>query len=83
MAERFELVSVPAFVFLRAGRPVDTLAGANAPALRSKLLQWASPPAAAPAEAGSSLAERSARLARLIRQAPVMVFMKARTPASC
>ena len=97
VTESYAMVeSVPTFVFLKAGKIVDFLRGADAAALTQKVAQLSRPPiivaqpipvpipSAAPA-AGSASASSSAtaaasdltsRLNALIRQAPVMVFIK-------
>jgi Grx4 family monothiol glutaredoxin len=85
--ERFQLESVPAFLFLHAGSLVDSVMGADVPALHNKVKQHdlsaaiaSEPevPITAPTAAGAAAAPQSLddRLRALTHKAPVMLFMK-------
>ena len=88
LCERFQLESVPAFLFLHAGKLVDSVMGADAPALHNKVKQHdlsaaiaAEPetPIAQPSGAAAAAAAKPPlddRLRALTHQAPVMLFMK-------
>jgi len=82
---RYNVPSVPYFLFFKAGQLVDRLQGANALALSSKVNSLASSPsstaAGAPARpveqaAHSESNDLNARLAALVHSSPVMLFMK-------
>jgi Grx4 family monothiol glutaredoxin len=74
VSERLDVMSVPAFVFLRDGNVTDALFGADAALLVEKTKQHAE---AAPAIASEPLDDR---LRALTTRSPVMLFMKG-TPA--
>ncbi|XP_029959484.1 LOW QUALITY PROTEIN: glutaredoxin 3-like [Salarias fasciatus] len=80
VSERYQVSSVPTFVFFRAGRPVDRLDGAHAPELTKKLRRLAESggeaPPGAPGAPAAPAPDLEQRLKKLIRAAPVMLFMK-------
>ena len=85
-----EVQSVPTFVFLKAGRAVDALEGADGAALTQRVAQHSRPPllvaqpvvvpVPAPSSTGSStdssLASQHSHLASLVCQSPIMIFIK-------
>lgn len=75
VSEKYEIVSVPAFIFFKGGEKVDRLDGAHAPELTKKVQHLAvnEPPAGA-AEGGG--ADLNQRLKKLVNAAPCMLFMK-------
>jgi len=87
VTEKYTVLSVPFFVFIRGGVVVDQLEGVNIPALNEKIVKYnkeapaaTTPQAqtqAAPASAtGNKAASLNGRLEKLINYAPVMLFMK-------
>ena len=85
MTIRYNVPSVPYFLFFKAGQLVDRLQGANALALSTKFNSLASShssiAAGAPARpveqaARSENNDLNARLAALVHSSPVMLFMK-------
>eukprot|EP01114_Cavostelium_apophysatum_P012438 TRINITY_DN2781_c0_g1_i1.p1 TRINITY_DN2781_c0_g1~~TRINITY_DN2781_c0_g1_i1.p1 ORF type:complete len:324 (+),score=94.68 TRINITY_DN2781_c0_g1_i1:84-1055(+) len=82
LTEKFEVNAVPSFIFLKNGKPIDRVDGANAPELASKTSKYAhikeeTQTTAPPTEkATKDPAELIARLGKLVNQAPVMLFMK-------
>jgi len=86
LCDRFDIESVPAFLFLHAGQLTDTLMGASAPDLVGKVREnaiTASIHTEEPSSAASTGAEPTpaalpleARLAALVSRSPVMLFMK-------
>lgn len=75
VSEKYEIASVPTFLFFRAGDKVDRLDGAHAPELTKKVqrLAVAGTPASAPESGPTDLNQR---LKKLINAAPCMLFMK-------
>ncbi|GFU53055.1 glutaredoxin 3 [Trichonephila clavipes] len=63
IGKKYNIASVPAFVFLRNGDVVDNLVGANGPALSKKIEENTKDPI-------------EDRLKKLINKAPIMLFMK-------
>ena len=86
LCDRFEIESVPAFLFLHAGQLTDSLLGATAPDLVGKVRENAitasihneepSSAASAGAEPTPAPVPLDTRLAALVRRSPVMLFMK-------
>jgi len=83
LCERFELESVPAFLFFHGGKLADSVLGADAPSLSSKAKQHnltaelnSGTVQAVPAPAEPAKPPLDERLKALTHQAPVMVFMK-------
>ena len=80
LAERCSVAAVPTFAFLRDGVPIDKVEGADPAALAAKVEEvatkaaaWAAAPAT---EAGGSDTSLESRLAALVKQSYVMLFMK-------
>ncbi|KAM9783064.1 glutaredoxin 3 [Neosynchiropus ocellatus] len=75
VSEKYEIASVPTFVFFKGGEQVDRLDGAHAPDLTKKVQRLAvsGGPATSP-ESGP--ADLNQRLKKLINAAPCMLFMK-------
>lgn len=73
VSEKYEITSVPTFLFFRAGEVMDRLDGANAPELTKKV-QKLSVAGGASAEPGP--VDLNQRLKKLINSAPCMLFMK-------
>lgn len=75
VSEKYEIASVPTFLFFRAGDKVDRLDGAHAPELTKKVqrLAVAGTPASAPESGPTDLNQR---LKKLINAAPCMLFIK-------
>lgn len=77
IAERFEIESVPTIIVFAKGKAVETLEGASVPKLvamvgkQAKAIQ-SQPTAAAPV----SKEDINVRLSKLVKAAPVMLFMK-------
>ena len=75
VSEKYEISSVPTFVFFKAGEKVDRLDGAHAPELTKKVQRLAVAGSPGGAE-GSGAADLNQRLKKLINAAPCMLFMK-------
>ncbi|KAJ8284741.1 hypothetical protein COCON_G00035910 [Conger conger] len=76
VSEKYEISSVPTFLFFKGSEKVDRLDGAHAPELTKKVQKLA-PSAAGPAGGAEPPKEDlNARLKKLINAAPCMVFMK-------
>eukprot|EP00873_Tetraselmis_striata_P011990 jgi/Tetstr1/432254/TSEL_002289.t1 len=82
VSEKYNVASVPYVVFLKNGKQVDTLDGADVPALVGKVKQLAGgsvAPAAAPATvapAPGSTQDVTARIKALLAAPGVLLFMK-------
>ncbi|XP_053288320.1 glutaredoxin 3 [Pleuronectes platessa] len=75
VSEKYEISSVPTFLFFKAGERVDSLDGAHAPELTKKVQRLAvSGSQAGAVESGP--ADLNQRLKKLINAAPCMLFMK-------
>lgn len=75
VSEKYEVASVPTFIFFKGGENVDRLDGAHAPELTKKVQRLAV--TGSPGEAAESkTAELNQRLKKLINAAPCMLFMK-------
>ncbi|XP_018555380.1 glutaredoxin 3 [Lates calcarifer] len=75
VSEKYEISSVPTFVFFKGGEKVDRLDGAHVPELTKKVQRLAvtgSPGGAAE----NSATDLNQRLKKLINAAPCMLFMK-------
>ncbi|CAL9706359.1 unnamed protein product [Knipowitschia caucasica] len=73
VSEKYDISSVPTFLFFRGGERVDRLDGANAPELTKKVQKLAGSSVAAAESGPAALNER---LKKLINSAPCMLFMK-------
>ncbi|CAF94869.1 unnamed protein product, partial [Tetraodon nigroviridis] len=75
VSEKYEIASVPTFLFFRGSEQVDRLDGAYAPELTKKVERLAA--SGSPGgSAGSPAADLNQRLKKLINAAPCMLFMK-------
>ncbi|KAG5262339.1 hypothetical protein AALO_G00274110 [Alosa alosa] len=76
VSEKYEISSVPTFLFFKSGEVIDRLDGAHAPELSKKVQKLASS-AVGPVGTGNSPKEDlNERLKKLISAAPCMLFMK-------
>lgn len=75
VSEKYQIASVPTFIFFKGAEKVDRLDGAHAPELTKKVqrLAVAGSPGGAAESGGSDLNQR---LKKLINAAPCMLFMK-------
>eukprot|EP01119_Soliformovum_irregulare_P005316 TRINITY_DN1708_c0_g1_i1.p1 TRINITY_DN1708_c0_g1~~TRINITY_DN1708_c0_g1_i1.p1 ORF type:complete len:217 (-),score=48.58 TRINITY_DN1708_c0_g1_i1:89-739(-) len=81
VSERFKVTSVPSYVFVKEGKIIDRVEGANAAELAQKLEKYKNevPAPSAPTEnKGQTLEDR---LKALTTQASVMLFMKGQPSA--
>ena len=78
VSEEFGVTAVPYFLFFRNGELVGSLEGADPERLDALAQEYlGGPPAgAAPMEAEEGGGDLEARLGHLVRQSPVMLFMK-------
>jgi len=78
IAEQFQVTSVPSFVFIREGKEIDRLTGADALALAKKIENYTSvsTPQGSGAPVNNSASLLNQRLEKLVKYAPVMLFMK-------
>ncbi|NXO64574.1 GLRX3 protein, partial [Phainopepla nitens] len=75
VSEKYEISSVPTFLFFKDSQKVDRLDGAHAPELTQKVQRHAA--GSAPAAGAASAQEQlHTRLKKLINAAPCMLFMK-------
>jgi len=84
VTEKFEISAVPSFVFLKNQTPFDRIEGANAPELANKLEKYNQVKPSVERkklEEVDSKTQLHQRLDKLIRFAPIMLFMKG-TPSS-
>ncbi|KAI4895198.1 hypothetical protein NFI96_023811, partial [Prochilodus magdalenae] len=76
VSEKYEISSVPTFLFFKGGEKIDRLDGAHAPELTNKVQRLASG-GGGPAGVGDVPKEElNERLKKLINAAPCMLFMK-------
>ncbi|KAM7383041.1 hypothetical protein PAMP_002728 [Pampus punctatissimus] len=75
VSEKYEVASVPTFLFFKGGEKVDRLDGAHAPELTKKVQRLAVTGTPA-GTAENKTAELNQRLKKLINAAPCMLFMK-------
>jgi Grx4 family monothiol glutaredoxin len=74
ITEKYEVSVVPSFIFLRNGKVLDKIDGANGPDLINKLTKYSKEE---PASAEQTPKEDiNTRLQKLVTYAPVMLFMK-------
>ncbi|XP_039626160.1 glutaredoxin 3 isoform X1 [Polypterus senegalus] len=76
VSEKYEISSVPTFLFFKNSQKIDRLDGAHAPELTKKVKQHASSSAVPVGTVESSKEDLNERLKRLINAAPCMLFMK-------
>lgn len=85
ITEKYEVSSVPSFVFLRGGKILDRVEGANPPELVNKIKSHSSlKPLETKQETkqeSNKGADLNTRLKKLINTAPVMLFMKGQPQA--
>lgn len=74
VSEKYEIASVPTFVFFKGGQKVDRLDGAHAPELTKKVQGLAVSAGSGGADGGAT--DLNQRLKKLINAAPCMLFMK-------
>ncbi|XP_069571084.1 glutaredoxin 3 [Brachyistius frenatus] len=80
VSERYDVSSVPTFLFFAGGQKVDRLDGAHVPELTKKVQRLAV--AGSPAAGGSGPAggDLNQRLKKLVNAAPCVLFMKGAPP---
>lgn len=76
VSEKFEISSVPTFLFFKGGEKVDRLDGAHAPELTKKVQRLAVSSGGPDGGKTSPSQDLNQRLKRLINAAPCMLFMK-------
>lgn len=77
VSEKYEIASVPTFIFFKSGQKVDRLDGAHAPELTKKVQHLSVVEGGGPAAGGEPpLEDLNTRLKKLINAAPCMVFIK-------
>jgi Grx4 family monothiol glutaredoxin len=77
ITDKYGVTAVPYFIFVKDGKVIDKVEGANGPELANKVSKYNQ-------ESGSSTAPKAdlkTRLEQLVNYAPVMLFMKG-TPAA-
>lgn len=74
VSEKYEISSVPTFLFFKGGEEVDRLDGAHAPELTKKVQRLAV--TGSPDGPDGSTTDLNQRLKKLINAAPCMLFMK-------
>uniref|UniRef100_A0A8C5XJG9 Thioredoxin domain-containing protein n=1 Tax=Microcebus murinus TaxID=30608 RepID=A0A8C5XJG9_MICMU len=76
VSEKYEISSVPTFLFFKNSQKIDRLDGAHAPELTKKVQRHASSSASFPPSANEHLKDLNLRLKKLTHAAPCMLFMK-------
>ncbi|XP_015722964.1 glutaredoxin-3 [Coturnix japonica] len=76
VSEKYEISSVPTFLFFKNSQKVDRLDGAHAPELTKKVQRHASSTSVSAGSNDSAKEDLNARLKKLINAAPCMLFMK-------
>mmetsp|Transcript_35478 Transcript_35478/g.60823 ORF Transcript_35478/g.60823 Transcript_35478/m.60823 type:complete len:333 (-) Transcript_35478:152-1150(-) len=76
LAEQFQVTSVPSFVFIKDGREIDRLNGAHAIDLAKKIEKHTATGTTKEPSKVDSAKLLNQRLEKLVRYAPVMLFMK-------
>ncbi|XP_047904776.1 glutaredoxin-3 [Anser cygnoides] len=76
VSEKYEISSVPTFLFFKNSQKVDRLDGAHAPELTKKVQRHASSSSVSAGSNDSTKEDLTARLKKLINAAPCMLFMK-------
>ncbi|XP_076855549.1 glutaredoxin 3 [Brachyhypopomus gauderio] len=76
VSEKYEISSVPTFLFFKGGEKIDRLDGAHAPELTNKVQRLASSGGGPAAVGDVPKEELNERLKKLINAAPCMLFMK-------
>ncbi|KAJ8404853.1 hypothetical protein AAFF_G00332400 [Aldrovandia affinis] len=76
VSEKYEISSVPTFLFFKSCEKIDRLDGAHAPELTNKVQRLASSVAVSAGGADPPKEDLNERLKKLINAAPCMLFMK-------
>lgn len=76
VSEKYEISSVPTFLFFKNSQKIDRLDGAHAPELTRKVERHACSGSFPPSAAEQPKEELSVRLKKLTHAAPCMLFMK-------
>uniref|UniRef100_A0A8C0HN72 Glutaredoxin 3 n=1 Tax=Buteo japonicus TaxID=224669 RepID=A0A8C0HN72_9AVES len=76
VSEKYEISSVPTFLFFKNSQKVDRLDGAHAPELTKKVQRHASSSSVSAGSNDSVKEDLNVRLKKLINAAPCMLFMK-------
>ncbi|KAM3835178.1 glutaredoxin-3 isoform 1-T1 [Vipera latastei] len=76
VSEKYEISSVPTFLFFKNSQKIDRLDGAHAPELTKKVQRHASSLTLSSASADNEKEDLNSRLKKLINAAPCMLFMK-------
>nr|XP_060624632.1 glutaredoxin-3 [Anolis sagrei ordinatus] len=76
VSEKYEITSVPTFLFFKNSQKIDQLDGAHAPELTKKVQRHASNVTVPASANDTSKEDLNARLKKLINAAPCMLFMK-------
>ncbi|XP_062859718.1 glutaredoxin 3 [Trichomycterus rosablanca] len=76
ISEKYEISSVPTFLFFKGGEKIDRLDGAHAPELTSKVQRLASSMGGPAGPGDAPKEDLNERLKKLINAAPCMLFMK-------
>uniref|UniRef100_G1NJ49 Glutaredoxin 3 n=1 Tax=Meleagris gallopavo TaxID=9103 RepID=G1NJ49_MELGA len=76
VSEKYEISSVPTFLFFKNSQKVDRLDGAHAPELTKKVQRHASSTSVPAGSNDSAKEDLNVRLKKLINAAPCMLFMK-------
>ncbi|KAG8435509.1 hypothetical protein GDO86_013442 [Hymenochirus boettgeri] len=76
VSEKYEITSVPTFLFFKNSQKIDRLDGAHAPELTKRVQRHASSTSFAAASNSAPKEDLNERLKKLINAAPCMLFMK-------
>ncbi|XP_063818265.1 glutaredoxin-3 [Pseudophryne corroboree] len=76
VSEKYEIISVPTFLFFKNSQKIDRLDGAHAPELTKRVQRHASNTSFPAAPNSTPKEDITARLKKLISAAPCMLFMK-------
>nr|DBA15000.1 TPA: hypothetical protein GDO54_004267 [Pyxicephalus adspersus] len=76
VSEKYEITSVPTFLFFKSSQKIDRLDGAHAPELTKRVQRHASNTAFPAAPNSTPKEDLKVRLKKLINVAPCMLFMK-------
>ncbi|KAL0964768.1 hypothetical protein UPYG_G00328640 [Umbra pygmaea] len=76
VSEKYEIASVPTFLFFKSGQKIDRLDGAHAPELTAKVQRLAGGSGVPGVGGVPPKEDLNERLKRLINAAPCMLFMK-------
>ncbi|XP_042315117.1 glutaredoxin-3 isoform X2 [Sceloporus undulatus] len=76
VSEKYEITSVPTFLFFKNSQKIDRLDGAHAPELTKKVQHHASSVTVPPNSNDNSKEDLNVRLKKLTNAAPCMLFMK-------